>query len=520
MEGFAAELMKTVQQLRKDGATGPGVSTGSDLNFYYLEQNAKLIYPVYYPVLATTPRVSPQYNGSVVGGTAVNWKAITDIDTASYSYPATSEGHRNANQSMITKNYTASYKYLGADDYVTWAAEKTGLGFDDLASLTRLNLLNSLLNGEERMLLFGNSGSSGNGFQLGTPVTPTGTTSATAGSLSTSTNYYVSVVALTGWGQFMGSATVGPKLPFTRPNADGSQDTINGGTSIASASSAAIGTSTFTSIAVKTTAIAGAMAYAWYVGGITQASQIFFGLSAGPSITITSQPTATVQSPVVYANNPTQTNSAGSLLTDNSANALDFDGFTTWGFAYANASPKPSYWKDYNNANLTANGDGTIAEIEAMLDYLWVNYKLQPDRFYLGGSMINGFTRAVTGVGVANNVQRFFTQTDAAGKITGGTLAQGYRSKYGFGAMANKQIDVIVHPWLPPGVIWADTFTNPYPAAGNTIPAVRRVVCLEDHFGVQWPQTTLNIPTGVYVFPTTQVYIPFSIGLLTGLGQA
>jgi hypothetical protein len=47
-----------------------------------------------------------------------------------------------------------------------------------------------------------------------------------------------------------------------------------------------------------------------------------------------------------------------------------------------------------------------------------------------------------------------------------------------------KQLDVQTHPWIPPGVIFADLVNNPYPAAGNAIPAVRRLATLEDHFSI------------------------------------
>ena len=32
-----------------------------------------------------------------------------------------------------------------------------------------------------------------------------------------------------------------------------------------------------------------------------------------------------------------------------------------------------------------------------------------------------------------------------------------------------------------------DITTNPYPAAGDAIPAVRRIMSLEDHFSIKWP---------------------------------
>jgi len=40
---------------------------------------------VFYPLLASIPRVQPTLNGVAVGGTGVNWKAVLSIDQAAHS---------------------------------------------------------------------------------------------------------------------------------------------------------------------------------------------------------------------------------------------------------------------------------------------------------------------------------------------------------------------------------------------------------------------------------------------------
>jgi hypothetical protein len=510
------EILKTIQTLRKDTTT-TGITSATGLVFYYLEPTAKTIYPVFYPLLASIPRYQPTFNGVIVGGPAVNWKAVTSVDTG--GYPMLSEGNRNATMNITQKSYSANYKFLGKDTQVSFAAQQMGLGFEDAIGLAQVSLLNALLNDEERAILFCNDGSGGNGFQLGAGPQPTVTAQTTGGSAALQSLYVtVYCVALTGWGVTLCGAT-GVQLPFVRQNADGSTDTINGGTSAISSagvtSGALAGSGSPSAIATVTPQV-GALGYAWFVGtgsGATAqpvGSCYFYGMTSAPTITVTGLPTTTNQA----ADAPNHTNA---LANDCSANSLDFTGIFAWAATYASAT-KASYWHDLGGNNLTANGDGTIAEIETMMDYFWLNFKITPDKLWLGGTLIDAFSKKVLGAGVANNVMRVFLEQDTAGRVVGGTFAVAYRSKYGPGQM--KQLDVQTHPWIPQGVILADLINNPYPAAGNAIPAVRRIATLEDHFSIRWPYVRLQHQVGVYAFETLTHYIPFGLGVLTGVGSS
>lgn len=492
--------IELIRSMRKD-VTSTGLSTTSNVNYYNLEPQAKTVYPVLFPLLASIPRTNPMQRGVRVGGTAVNWKAIVGISNG--GYPGLSEGNRNAPMTFTERDYSSSFKYLGEDAYVTYQAEFAGLGFEDNLALCMSSTLNQELNDEEKMLLFGNSGTAGNGFQLGTAATPTVAAPSAGGSITSGTTLSVAVMALTGWGVTLATSTAA-QLPFVRTSMNGAQDLINGGTSAMSA----IGTSgSATSgsnlqVAATTTAKRGAMGYAWYIGTSASLSALhFYGVSSGPSITFTSLPSGTNQA----ANAST---SAGAFTTDNSANALDFDGLTTWCFGQG------GYWQDLGGAGLTANGDSTIVEWDAVQDYLWLNYKIPINKVWLGGSLINPVTRKILGSGVANNVTRTIIQD--RGQVVGGDIATGYLIKYG--PNAGKQAPIETHPWLPQGVIYFDLINNPYPAAANSIPTVRRVVTLEDHFGVKWPDVTLQKQYGVYTFQTIENYVPFGSAILTGVG--
>jgi hypothetical protein len=515
-------VVDLIKQLRKDAVT-TGISTATGLNFYNLEPQAKNIYPVFYPLLASIPRKNPTWNGQRVGGLGVNWKAIIAIDSG--GYPATTEGNRNSFMNFKEKDYYAPFKFLGKDVEVSFQAQATGLGFDDNIALAQLAQLNALLNGEERMILFGNSGpaSAGGayGFALGKAATPTAVTVLTAadqnGNLGFAGGAKVSVcvVPLTAWGLAMATAT-GVTLPYNRVNADQSVDLINGGTgAVSDYSVVASPATTNMSVKVTTTAIVGAVAYAWYVdttdaSSPAQANGVFWGITPFPSAVLSGPSVATNQKV-----NATDSGTNKGLTTDNSYNNIDFDGLMTLGFGNAGAA-QPSYVKDFGGAGFTSNGDGTIKEFEDVMDYFWLNYKLTFDKIYVGGNLISAASRAIIASGAgAAGAQRIIFDRDSNGILSGGTKLVEYRSKYS-NTGAPKALPVLTHPWMPQGTVYFDLINNPYPAAGATIPTVRQIMSLEDHFSIKWPYRKLQHELGTYCFEMLQHYIPFGIAVLTG----
>ena len=526
--------------LQKDGTT-PGLSSVSGLTYYYLEQTAKNIYPVMYPILASTPRVAPEWGGQRVGGTAVNWKAVTAISNG--GAPWTSEGNRNAYMNITTKTLTANHKSWGPDTKVTFFAQQAGLGFDSNLAIAQMGALNQLLNDEERMIIFGNSGpasAGGNGFALGQCAQPKLTTATTGGSIPASTNCSVYCVELTGWGvnysggiiQYGlaagGQGKSGVQLPFVRTNADNSQDTINGGSGIISAASAITETGSGTSTNTITATVTGstaAMGWAWFIdttdsGTPSLANAYFAGVTSVPTITILSVPSTSTN----QAANATGAGTT-SLQTDNSWNTLDIDGISTW-FIGTTGATNPTtggtlqaYLKNQQGLGWTSNGDSTIKEVEACADYLWTNYKASVDAIYLGGNLIQSFSRAAWVNGSGNNGANFIMiSRDQDGSTYSGQIIRNYIWKYSNTAQ-QKVIPVRAHPWLPQGVCMFDITINPYPAAGGAIPAVRRMVMLEDHFAIRYPYTNLQHQLGVYAFGTLQHYLAFCGGLIVGIAN-
>src|SRR5439155_17652090 len=141
---------------------------------------------------------------------------------------------------------------------------------------------------------------------------------------------------------------------------------------------------------------------------------------------------------------------------------------------------------------------------EAAIDFAWQNYKISFDKIYVGGSMITSVTKAILASSAGGSAaQRIVFQSDEGGQLVGGTKVVQYRSKFANTGRA-KVLDVETHPYLPDGCVFFDLVNNPYPAAGNSIPSVRRIMSLEDHFSIKWPYRKLQHELGVYCFETVE----------------
>jgi hypothetical protein len=259
------DLNSTLERM-KSALTGanPGVdftkayTQSLGLVNYDLEPGAKLLFPWGAEITPLRNEV-PRRKGN--GDVAHRWKQITAINSTKLP-PGVSEGNRSGVVTTVESDMLSSYAGLGLEDYVTFEAEYASEGFDDVLALASENLLKALMISEEQMILGGNSS-----VALGTPATPTLSTATTGGALSNGT-FYVGVVALTNDGAYRAAVATGVVQTIVRSNADGSTDTINGGTSTPSAvanTTLAGGTATQT-LGMTTAVIQGAVAYAWYIG--------------------------------------------------------------------------------------------------------------------------------------------------------------------------------------------------------------------------------------------------------------
>ncbi len=480
--------------------TQSGTAT-SGITAYDLEAPAKKLYPVITPLRNEIPRVSGR------GGIQANWRAVTNVNTTSVS-PGVSGGARGGIITSTTADYTAAYKGLGLEDYVTFEADYAAENFDDVKALAVEGLLRSLMIGEEKIILGGNAG-----YALGNTPTPTLTAANTGGSMTGNVAYGVGCVALTLEGYLQSSLTTGIIQSFTRTNAGvSSTDTISGGTARPSSQANIINANTgvVTTVSASVTAVTGAVAYAW-----------FWGANSG---NLTLGAITTINSVLITANAGTGTASGNGVAnfqalsaTDKSTNSLVFDGLLTM----ASQSSLNAYQRVLSTGTagtgtaLTSDGIGGVTEIDTALKSFWDNYRLTPDTIWVNSQEMQSIAK-LTANGTTTAAQRIVFSAQPGNVIGGGVIVRSYLNKYAMDG--NTELKVRLHPNMPAGTILFTTMRLPYPLSNvsNTMQIRER----RSYYQIEWPQISRKYEYGVYCDEVFQHYAPFSLGVITNIAPS
>jgi hypothetical protein len=419
--------------------------------------------------------------------------------------PGVSQGNRGAVTADTVTNYTAAYKGLGLEQNVTFEADYAGENFEDVKALAVENLLKSMMIAEEKMILGGNSS-----LALAIPAV-TLTPNNAGGTMVNNAVYTVSVMALTFEGYLVASMTTGVVQTYNRTNADASVDVINAGTSQMSANATAnagtIGTNVG-SISATAAAVAGAVGYAWFwanagtsptLGAITTINSVLITSNVGTGAAVL----------------PGVATAAGIVAANYSTNALDFDGFLTFAM---NASLN-SYQGVQATGNagtgtpLTSDGAGGVVEIDVALQHFWDSYRLSPDEIWVNSQEMKNISLKVLS-GSATAAQRFVFNADQ-GMIAGGTMVRSYLNKFSMDGA--KEIPIRIHPNMPPGTIFFNTKSLPYPMSNVT--NVSQMRLRRDYYQIEWPLKSRKYEYGVYMDGVLQQYFPPAIGVITNIAN-
>lgn len=490
---YASLAAAATGNLRKD-ATTQGITTATGMVFYDLRPPAYMLYPVNTPLRNSIPR-SGKVNAGV--GTAAHWKAYVNPN-ATGNFAGVAEGQRNAFLSFQERDYTATYKEIGQESFTTFTGQFAGEGFTDPMADSQAMVLNSIMLSEEQMLLGGNAS-----YPLGKCPTPTVTLQAGAG-LAASTPVSVACVALTPFGfqQQGGFAAIATGLTPVqqRQNADGSTTAVNGGLSSISNMSPVVSTTTPNGqVVAKVPFVKGAVAYAWFVN-VTDSSSP--SLANAFLTAITTAPTYTVTGSSAGAQN----GAAVGLNTDTSVNALSFDGFFSF-------TAQSGVWSDMGGKSFTSNGDGTVSEIESILQQLWVLYQATVDTIYVSSDQLLLLSRAIlAGTGGTPSAYKIQLNPADQGKIIGGSMVVSYLSKFSMGG--SRTIDIKLHPMLTPGTLLFDISTNPYPQ--SRLSSVREILTQRDYYSILYPIRTRRWEYGTYCHEVLAHRLPQLTAVISG----
>jgi hypothetical protein len=448
---------------------------------YDLEAPAKLLTPRPTPLrnklvrkkgIGTSHRVKriTGFTGTGTGGVGQTWPGVTESTTTTFG---SINFQRGPKISYAADDLNVPYFSYSLSDAVSWDANYSGQGFQDLRQLSTTSTLYAAMLMEERMLLMARGTDAAYSGALAAPtITVTQQAAATGATGLTNGVYYVRVTADAGaFGESVSS----------------SEATIT----IASTQSM-----TITVTAPATTV--GNLGYNVYIGTTTGAANTVYQGRFTSLVGIVNAAGPTTNDNILYSTTSTRVPSAA---TNTSAFATGYDGIL------------PQIFKNgtVNRINSQFSTTNPGLEYQNVFGTLWDTVKADPDEIWLNGSDRKQLSDAIKN-GTTSNYRLNLSQTDT-GDYVGGAVIGALNNE-----ITGKLVNLSVHPWLPQGVSPVLSYTLPIP--DTQVSDVWAVVNVQDYQGVQWPVTQFAYENSVYWRGALVGYAPAWNAVVSGIKSA
>ena len=472
-----------LQDMQKDITLTSPLSTS--FAAFDLEAPAKLLTPRPTPLRNRIPRKKgvgtshrvkriTGYTGTGTGGQGQIWPGVTESTTTAFG---SINFERGSKISYSSDDLILPYNSYSLSDSVSFDANFSGLGYQDLRQLSSTSTLYATMLMEERMMLMARGTASGYAGALAAPATVTLAAVSPAGSVTALANntYYIYVTADAG----ISSTGFGESVLSTVQ----SQAT------------------TAQAITVTISPVAGAIAYNVYAGTTTGAANAKFqGRTTGTVFTLGGSGTGTVGNQAPF-------NTTGAVATrassDTSAYATGYDGIlpTVLG---SNSG--------YNyNINSTFSNTNPGTEFQTVFANLYNSVKADPDEVLLNGADRKQLSDAIKGSANAN--YRLQISQDETSGVTYGSVVNGIVNE-----TTGKSVPLTVHPWLPQGVAPVLSYTLPIP--DTEVSDVWSNYMVQDYMGIQWPVTQFAYEFSTYFRGTFFCVAPAWNGVVSGITAA
>jgi hypothetical protein len=367
------------------------------------------------------------YTGTGTGGVGNIWPGITETTQNNFAPGASTpfQLERGPQISYAADDLVIPYNSYSLSDQVSFDANFSGLGYQDLRQLSSTSTLYATMLMEERMFLYARGTASGfsgalaapTGIVASSPAAVTGQTALAAGV------YYVYITANAGIsGSGFGESIVSSVASETVASGD--------------------------VLSLTWTAVAGAVGYNIYVGTATGTANCKYqGTAAGNSVVI--QGASAINLTGDNFAFSTTGAAASRANADTSAYATGYDGIlpTVLG---ANTG----FNNNINGALFSTSNPGV--EYQKVFYNLYNNVKADPDEILINGADRKQLSDAIKN-GSTANYRLTLTQTDTGNYVGGATI----------GALNNeitgKMVPITVHPWLQQGVSPVLSYALPIP---------------------------------------------------------
>lgn len=478
---LSAELGKTIS------LTSP-LSTG--LVPYDLVAPSRLIYPVYSPLRNKLPRTAGQgtsrkvkvltgVSGSHTGGQSVIRWSIPELPAGgnlTTQWPNQLPG--TGSQTAVDVNIP--YKFFGLTESLSWLAQFSGQGFEDVSALVNLVLLQEAMLAEEHSILQASNGN------LSTPGAPSlaARSAATGESALTgvTSNVYAKVTALTFFGETVAS---------TAGNVSWSSGQV---------------------VDVTISPVAGAAQYNIYVSTGTAAGTFYLMASGVGGHKYTLQgalPTGGTQPP---------TADTGTGSTN------DYDGLFNIVDGHVAGSTYPAgYLGGYINQSVGSTL--TSAVLFDMFAGLWDNsavsntstaggFRADPQELIVEGFDASQYaSNVLSQAGGGQEAYQLRIQQDEVGNIrTGAAISQIQNP------ITRSMVSLVVHPYLQQGNALAMTYQ--LPMSFSNVNNAWEITNVQDYISISWPVIDVTFRYSIFLYGTLVGIAPQYTGRLGGIQRS
>ena len=469
-----------LQDMQKDITLTSPLSTS--FAAFDLEAPAKLLTPRPTPLRNRIPRKKgvgtshrvkriTGYTGTGTGGQGQIWPGVTESTTTAFG---SINFERGSKISYTSDDLILPYNSYSLSDSVSFDANFSGLGYQDLRQLSSTSTLYATMLMEERMMLMSRGTASGFSGALAAPTVTLSAVSATGSQvgLTNGTTYYV--YATSDAGAF-------------------------GESVLSTVASQAITTGQVVKIVVNN--VAGAIGTKIYVGTSTGAANAHYvGRITSLTGYINGAGASTLGDNVVFNTTGTL---ASTITGDTSAYATGYDGILATVLG-ANSGA-------INEINSTFSTSNPGVEFQTVFGTLYDAVKADPDEVLLNGADRRQLSDSIKN-GSTANYRLNLSQTDTGDYVGGAVIGAIHNETTG------KLVDLTVHPWLPQGVAPVLSYTLPIP--DTEVSDVWANVLVQDYMGIQWPVTQFAYEFSTYYRGAFMCYAPAWNGVVSGIVSA
>jgi hypothetical protein len=486
LQNALASQRLAMQDIQKDITLTSPLSTS--FAAFDLEAPAKMLTPRPTPLRNRIPRKKGVgtshrqkqilgYTGTGTGGVGNTWPGITQSTTTTFG---AINYERGPKISYAAQDLILPYNSYSLSDSVTFDANFSGLGYQDLRQLSSTSTLYATMLMEERMMLMARGTASGYSGALSAPTFTLASPVAGAGQTAlANTTYYVNVTADAGIsGNGFGESILGTEANTAVASGDVLTITVS-------------------------TPVTGALGYNIYVGTTTGAANLTYQGTLKGTGTFTIQGAGTQG---LTGNNAAYTTTGAAATrasADTSAYSTGYDGILA-----TVLGPNSGYNNAINSAFSTSNPGG---EFQTAFASMYQNVKADPDVVLLNGNDRKQLSDAIKSGSTAN--YRLVINNPGEDGTTYGSVVTGLQNE-----VTGKAVDLMVHPWLNQGVAPILSFTLPIP--DTEVSDVWANYMVQDYMGIQWPVTQFSYDFSTYFRGTFFCSAPAWNGAVSGIVNA